>query len=68
MYANTQAVTLKVNGVALEMRTSPNHIFLWSGVELSMGDTTVEALSTQGNATYSDSVTWSGHAPLRQIS
>ena len=58
VYANTRTVTLRINGVTLGTRTSTNHIFVWPGVELQVGDTIVEVLSTQGNETYADTVTW----------
>ena len=58
VYANTRTVTLSINGVALETQTSTNHIFVWPGVELQAGDNIVEVVSTQGNETYVDTVTW----------
>jgi beta-galactosidase len=58
VYANTSSVTLTVNGVSLGTKTSTNHIFLWSGVALQIGNNTVQAKSTQGGNTYTDAVTW----------
>ncbi len=58
VYANTNSVTLTVNGVSLGSKTSTNHIFLWPNVALQVGNNTVKAVSTQGSNTYTDVVTW----------
>jgi beta-galactosidase len=58
VYANTNAVSLTLDGVSLGTQTSTNHIFLWSNVTLKTGTNTVQAVSVQGGSTYTDSVTW----------
>jgi beta-galactosidase len=58
VYANTDSVSLTVNGVPLGTKTSGNHIFLWTGVTLQSGSNTVQAAGVKAAGTYTDSVTW----------
>lgn len=67
IYANTSAVSLTVNGTSLGTVTSTNHIFQWPNVTLQLGNNTIEATSTQGGQTYSDTVTWNYSPNLRLI-
>jgi beta-galactosidase len=59
VYANTDSVSLTVNGVSLGTKTSTNHIFLWTGVSLQSGSNTIQA---SGPNAPPDSVTWN-YAP-----
>ena len=54
IYSNASSVTLTVNGVSLGSKTSSDHIFTWTGVNLRSGSNTVVA--TGGGQT--DTVTW----------
>jgi beta-galactosidase len=58
VYANTDVVTLTLNGVSLETKTSTNHIFLWSSVTLQAGNNTVKAVGTQDTDISTDTVMW----------
>jgi beta-galactosidase len=58
VYANTDDVTLTVNGVSLGTQTSTNQIFTWSNVALQAGANSVQATGNKGGVGYSDSVTW----------
>jgi beta-galactosidase len=58
VYANTDSVTLKVNGASLGTKTSNDHIFTWTGVSLQAGSNVVQATGSKGGTALSDSVTW----------
>jgi beta-galactosidase len=59
VYANTDAVELKLNGTSLGSKTNADHVFVWPAVTLTTGDNQVDAIGTKaGVSTYTDSVTW----------
>ncbi|HVR60574.1 MAG TPA: discoidin domain-containing protein [Polyangia bacterium] len=58
VYANTDDVTLTVNGVSLGTKTSTNHIYSWTNVALRTGANVVQAAGNNSGAPYTDSVTW----------
>jgi beta-galactosidase len=60
VYATADAVSLKLNGVALGPATSAtSHIYRWVNVRLRTGTNTVTATATRSGATLTDSVVWS---------
>jgi hypothetical protein len=58
LYANLDAVELKVNGESLGVKTSDDRIFTWADVPLVLGENQIEAIGTCDGATYTDRVTW----------
>jgi beta-galactosidase len=58
VYSNLDAVQLSVNGTIIGTQTSSDHIFLWTGVQLASGASTVAVTATKGGSTYADEVTW----------
>jgi len=58
VYANTDDVTLTVNGVSLGTQTSTNHIYTWPTVTLQTGANVVQAAGNKNGVPTSDSVTW----------
>ena len=59
VYANTDSVALTLNGAALGLKTSADHVFVWPAVTLANGTNTVNAVGTKaGASTYADTVTW----------
>jgi beta-galactosidase len=58
IYANLDAVEIKVNGESLGVKTSDDRIYAWTDVPLALGENRIEATGTRNGATYTDSVTW----------
>lgn len=60
VYANTQYVSLKVNGVPARTKSSRDHIFLWKDVPLTEGPNTIQAFGSDNgaDAASTDTVTW----------
>jgi beta-galactosidase len=58
VYANTDNVTLTVNGTSLGTKTSSDHIYSWTGVALQAGANIVQVTGSKGGTSYGDSVTW----------
>ena len=58
IYANCDAVELKVNGVSQGLVHSTDQIFLWSGVTLAAGENRIEASATKDGITYTDNCLW----------
>ncbi len=58
LYANTDIVTLTLNGSTLGSKTSNNHIFTWHNITLKSGTNTVQADGTLNGNTYYDEVSW----------
>jgi beta-galactosidase len=58
VYANTDDVTLTVNGASLGTQTSTNHLYSWSGVALQTGTNVVQVAGNKNGVPCTDSVTW----------
>lgn len=59
VYANTDNVTLTVNGKAVGgAQTSADHIYRWSGITLKKGANTIQVTGAKSGHTYTDSATW----------
>lgn len=65
IYSNTDSVELKVNGTSLGSKTSSNHIFTWSGVQLQPGSNSIQAIGTRTGSAFMDSVTWNMQPNVR---
>jgi beta-galactosidase len=63
VFSNTETVALRVNGISLGSKTSPNHIFLWPGVTLQLGRNTIEASATRGSSELTDRCEWELRPP-----
>jgi beta-galactosidase len=59
VYANTDDVTLTVNGASLGTLTASDHIYSWNGVALQAGANVVQVTGNKNGVAYSDTVTWS---------
>jgi beta-galactosidase len=59
IYANAPEVELSVNGVPLEARRAPDHIFLWPGIKLVPGENRISAQARFGDKIVSDECAWS---------
>jgi beta-galactosidase len=58
VYANTDDVTLTVNGASLGTVTSANHVYTWTGVALQAGANVVQATGAKNGVPLTDTVTW----------
>jgi beta-galactosidase len=58
VYSNCDSVELKVNGQSMGSKTSDNCIFKWPDIELKEGLNTIEAITTEGGQTFTDSCVW----------
>jgi beta-galactosidase len=58
IYANTDDVTLTVNGTSLGTKSSSDHIYTWTGVALQAGANVVQADGSKGGIGLTDAITW----------
>ncbi len=58
VYSNFDSVELTVNGASQGSKTLTDHRFVWTNVALSTGANSIEARGTTGNATATDTVSW----------
>jgi beta-galactosidase len=54
IYSNCDTVELKVNGVALGVKTGDDCVFVWPEVTLVRGENAIEAIGTRAGQTYRD--------------
>jgi beta-galactosidase len=57
VYSNAERIGLRVNGKALPGQSAPNHLFVWSGVELKAGANVIEASANVDGRAIRDRVT-----------
>jgi hypothetical protein len=58
VYSNLDSVELKLNGVSVGVKTSPDRIFRWDNLTLRDGHNTIEVVGTRGGTTLTDSARW----------
>jgi beta-galactosidase len=63
IYSNAETVELRVNGVSLGSKTSPNRVFVWPGVTLQTGRNAIAASATLNGHELTDSCEWDCRPP-----
>lgn len=58
VYSNAAQVTAVLNGTSLGARSSSDHIFTWTGVNLRTGANTLTVTASIAGVTHTDTVTW----------
>ncbi|MFJ6088096.1 glycoside hydrolase family 2 TIM barrel-domain containing protein [Streptomyces sp. NPDC092369] len=58
VYSNAAEVTATLNGTSLGKRSSADHIFKWTGIQLRPGVNTVTVTASIQGATHTDTATW----------
>ncbi len=58
IYSNCATVELFVNGQSEGQISSPDHVFVWTGMTLMAGNNVIQAVPVSGETTTTDQVAW----------